>query len=162
MMATLAVAGGTAEAEPTGRTDGEAASTSTLARGLVSAATSALTDGASPAGRLILTWPETAARRRLGRVSSEARAGPARHPEAGVGGARPDSGAVAARAGLAAAATEQSGQHHAISAEAYLRGGRGADPHRRTGRCLVGAGGAGAEGQQAPSERGHADRALGP
>jgi hypothetical protein len=76
MMATFAVTGGTAGARPSGRADGAATSTATRARGLVSAATSAVTDGASPAGRVMATRPETAARGRPGRVPSEARADP--------------------------------------------------------------------------------------
>src|SRR6266511_447508 len=74
MMATFAVADWPAGSR--WRADGMATSAATLARGLVAAATSAATDGASPAGRVMVAWPETAARGRLGCVSSEPRADP--------------------------------------------------------------------------------------
>src|SRR6266545_7291355 len=74
MMATFAVADWPAGSR--WRADGMATSAATLARGLVSAATSAATDGASPAGRVMVAWPETATHGRPGRVSSEPRADP--------------------------------------------------------------------------------------
>jgi len=72
-----------------------------------------------------------------------------------------DGGAGAARAGTAAAA-DQAGQDPPVGADPHLRGGGAADPGRDVGGDLLGAGGAGPEGQQAPAERGNSDCALHP
>jgi hypothetical protein len=73
-----------------------------------------------------------------------------------------DGDAGAAGAGLTAAAADQPGQDPAVGTDPHLRGGGAADPGRDVGGDFLGAGGAGAQGQEAPAERGNADCALHP
>ena len=109
-------------------------------------------------------WPRPGPRWCRAWSRARRRPGPCRAP-----GPLPGSPVGLAAAGLgagagagAAAAADQPGQDPAVGADPDLGGGRAAEAGGDVGGDVLGAGGAGAEGQQAPAERGRAECTLHP